>query len=128
MTMIKRIGRDGRLLGLIAAISLQAGCAAQAPSPSATVVASTCATSDIAPTGSAPRGPLPLGCTNRANLRAMVADPKDLDHGRVLAPASGTHEALGVESYTKGQVKAFGAQDQSGSTTTGVATPSTGGN
>jgi type IV pilus biogenesis protein CpaD/CtpE len=125
--MIKRIGRHGLFLGIMAALPLQVGCATREARPSAAVPASTCATAD-ATTAKTPTVTLPLGCTNRANLRAMVADPADLDHGRVLTPASGTHEALGVEAYNKGQVKALGADDQSGPTTTGAATPSTGGN
>ncbi len=49
-----------------------------------------------------------LGCANTANLRAMVADPADLEHGRPLGPADGNRETRAVETYQQGKVKAFG--------------------
>ncbi len=60
---------------------------------------------------------LVIGCTNRANLRAMVADQADLDHGHALSPASGTQEARGVEAYKLGKVKNLPAGNQSQSST-----------
>lgn len=62
-------------------------------------------------------GDIALGCFNRANLRAMVADQRDLDHGQVLAPASGAQEARGIEAYKKGEVKKLNPTDDGGSTT-----------
>jgi type IV pilus biogenesis protein CpaD/CtpE len=64
--------------------------------------------------------PLPLGCDNRANLRAMLANPEDLDHGQALKPASGEREALAIEAYRKGEVKKLGSVDES---TSKQATP-----
>jgi type IV pilus biogenesis protein CpaD/CtpE len=54
----------------------------------------------------APDSPMPmLGCANRANLAAMVANPGDLEQGRLLGPASGAHEAQAVDAYKTGKVK-----------------------
>lgn len=66
---------------------------------------------------------LPLGCANRANLRAMLADPADLDHGRTLAPATGEQEARAVEAYRKGEAKKLSTDDQTGSTMSAPTTP-----
>jgi len=49
-----------------------------------------------------------LGCTSAANLRAMVADPADLERGKPLGPADGNRETRAVETYQQGKVKAFG--------------------
>ncbi len=46
-----------------------------------------------------------LGCTNAANLRAMLANPADLDHGRPLGPADGGRAAQAVSDYRAGKVK-----------------------
>ena len=51
------------------------------------------------------RVPLPAGCANEANLRAMVAAPADLLQGRVLSPADGALEAAAVERLRAGKVK-----------------------
>jgi type IV pilus biogenesis protein CpaD/CtpE len=74
-----------------------------------------------------------LGCTTEYNLRAMVANPEDLEHGRSLGPADGERESRAVEAYRQGKVKAFGsgtasgsgssASGASGSTTSGTAGP-----
>lgn len=60
---------------------------------------------------------LPLGCINRANLRAMVADLRDLDQGQALEPASGVQEARAVEAYKKGTVKRLNTESGTGSST-----------
>lgn len=51
--------------------------------------------------------PAYLGCSNAVNLRAMVADPADLERGRPLGPANGIRATLGVENYELGKVKAL---------------------
>lgn len=47
-------------------------------------------------------GPPLLGCFNAANLRAMVADPKELTAGHALTPASGAPLAKAVADYQAG--------------------------
>lgn len=74
------------------------------------------------PAGAAEIAPLPVGCTNAANLGAMVADPDDIERGKELAPADGERAALGVAEYQAGKAKTAAPQS-SGS----AAAPSTGG-
>ena len=47
------------------------------------------------------------GCSNRENLKAMLADPADLESGRNLAPGDGAREALGVAAYRQGKTKPY---------------------
>ena len=49
--------------------------------------------------GAASAGAPWLGCANRANLAAMVADPADLERGRELTPASGARAANVIRAY-----------------------------
>jgi type IV pilus biogenesis protein CpaD/CtpE len=49
-----------------------------------------------------------LGCVNAANLKNMVDDPNDLDHGRALGPANGEREILGMDAYSHGKNKTAG--------------------
>jgi type IV pilus biogenesis protein CpaD/CtpE len=58
-----------------------------------------------------------LGCTTEYNLRAMVANPEDLQHGRALGPADAERESNAVEAYREGKVKPFAGGTASGSTT-----------
>ena len=46
-----------------------------------------------------------LGCTNSADLNAMVVDKNDLAKGRSLAPADGQRQSDAVKAYQSGQVK-----------------------
>ncbi len=46
----------------------------------------------------------PAGCSNEANLDAMVANPADLAGGRPLPPAMGEANALGNQRYNEGKV------------------------
>lgn len=46
-----------------------------------------------------------LGCTNERNLTQMVEDPRDLLHGRTMAPADAEHAANGVERYRTDDIK-----------------------
>lgn len=50
-----------------------------------------------------------LGCSNTMNLRAMAANPADLDAGRPLGPADGEHAANAVAAYRQGRVKSSAA-------------------
>lgn len=54
-----------------------------------------------------------LGCTNALNLENMVADPIDLTTGKVLGFGDGAREALAVEAYKQGKVKALKQGDAS---------------
>jgi type IV pilus biogenesis protein CpaD/CtpE len=46
-----------------------------------------------------------LGCTNAANLAAMVAEKHDLEKGRPLGPANGARESKAIEDYEAGKTK-----------------------
>jgi pilus assembly protein CpaD len=48
---------------------------------------------------------LGLGCSQQRNLELMVEDPRDLQRGRSLAPASGPREGDAVERYQTDEVK-----------------------
>jgi pilus assembly protein CpaD len=45
-----------------------------------------------------------FGCATQTNLGLMVAEPRDLLHGRGLAPADGVHQAEGIVRYRTGKV------------------------
>jgi hypothetical protein len=60
-----------------------------------------------------------LGCTSAFNLRAMVANPADLEHGRALGPADGERESHAIEAYRQGKIKAFEGSGASGSAASG---------
>lgn len=45
-----------------------------------------------------------LGCATETNLGLMIANPRDLVHGRKLAPASGIHAAESIVRYRTGEV------------------------
>lgn len=83
-----------------------AGCA-QNPVLSEHVTASPplCTSNPAGPSLAAPM----LGCANRANLAAMVADPRDLVQGRPETPALGNREAVAVENLKKGPERKTGA-------------------
>lgn len=58
-----------------------------------------------------------FGCSTRANLAAMVAEPEDLRHGRVLVPAQGGVALDAVERLRLGKplpLPGAGAADASG--------------
>jgi pilus assembly protein CpaD len=48
-----------------------------------------------------------LGCANAVNLGLMLADPRDLEQGRALAPADGAREAGAISRYETDKVKAL---------------------
>ena len=99
-----------RLAGL-AALLTAAGLAACAtdhgpPPPAKTSGLSPCMQRPMA---SADEPVIPdLGCANQANLRAMIADPRDLDAGRPLAPAQGDAAFAAAERHRTGQDKSLG--------------------
>jgi len=45
-----------------------------------------------------------FGCAVQTNLGLMIAEPRDLVHGRELAPADGTREAEAIVRYRTGEV------------------------
>ena len=51
----------------------------------------------------------PDGCFNLVNLGAMVADPRDIERGRELAPADGERAAAVVGDYQAGKPKGAAA-------------------
>ncbi len=58
-----------------------------------------------------------FGCSNYANLRAMLDNPTDIDKGRPLGPANGARESVAVQRYQEGKSKAFGQSTPTTSTT-----------
>jgi len=48
-----------------------------------------------------------LGCVSADNLRAMVANPADLQKGRHLGPADADRLSQGFEAYQQGKIKPF---------------------
>jgi hypothetical protein len=52
-----------------------------------------------------------LGCANQANLRAMIADPRDLEAGRPLTPAQGDAAFAAAARNRTGQDKPLGGGD-----------------
>jgi hypothetical protein len=71
-----------------------------------------------------------LGCISAANLKAMLANPADLDRGRPAGPANGEREASAIEAYQQGKVKVFQGASASGAVSqqSGSSTSSTSGN
>ena len=106
MSSVLRIARIWPFAAL-----LLAGCAEHLERPAA--LPATCAS----PAGA---GGLGLGCANRANLAAMVADPEDLLHGV---------RAAGLSNVTTSDkaVGAYGARAPSGAAGTVKAESSKGG-
>jgi type IV pilus biogenesis protein CpaD/CtpE len=49
--------------------------------------------------------PTYLGCSAAVNFTTTVDDPRDLEHGRTLAPADGARESLAIGQYETGQTK-----------------------
>lgn len=110
-------GRVANTLFLIALFGTVSGCAAQ----SAKVADPTMNPQLDCSQGDAMSVGLPSGCSSRANLRAMVADPRDLDIGQPPVPATGEREARAVEAYRLGKAKALGDSE----TPATPATPTT---
>lgn len=103
----RRLATIAASVGLAAVLSSAlAGCA-QSPVLTERVTASPplCMSNPAGPSLAAPM----LGCANRANLAAMVADPHDLVQGRPETPALGNREAVAVENLKKGPEKKTGA-------------------
>ena len=46
-----------------------------------------------------------FGCATNSALALSIADPRDLDHGREIAPAPGTHAQMGTNRYNTDNVK-----------------------
>ena len=56
-----------------------------------------------------------FGCATADNLARMIADPRELAHGRPLAPTSGAHAAGAVARYNTDKVKPLLKRDTAGS-------------
>jgi len=83
----------------------QFGCASQAPLPVPTA-ANPCPQWTYFPADRHSNRDSPyLGCSNAVDLRAMLANPADLDHGRTLGPADGEREGRAVSDWQQGKVK-----------------------
>lgn len=52
-----------------------------------------------------------LGCATQANLRAMIADPRDLDSGRAATPASGDAAFAAAARHRAGRDKPLSGGD-----------------
>jgi hypothetical protein len=52
-----------------------------------------------------------LGCATEANLRAMIADPRDLAGGRPLTPAQGDAAFAAAARHRTGQDKSLSGGD-----------------
>jgi hypothetical protein len=52
-----------------------------------------------------------LGCATQANLRAMIADPRDLDGGRPATPASGDAAFAAAARHRTGRDKPLSGGD-----------------
>jgi hypothetical protein len=89
-------------------ISLASGCTAQPPPPTVSTAAQPCPQWVEFPLDKHSGEDSPyLGCTVDFNLRAMVANPDDLEHGRALGPADGDVQSRAVEAYRQGKIKPF---------------------
>jgi type IV pilus biogenesis protein CpaD/CtpE len=90
-------------LAFCAALVL-AGCAA--PKPAEEAAQSPClATAERLDKADDGGMPAYRACANEANLKAMVANPADLEAGEPAGPANGERETLAVSAYEKGQTK-----------------------
>jgi len=67
-----------------------------------------------------------LGCVSDVNLRAMVADPADLERGRQLGPADGEIETRAIEAYQQGKVKSFQGSGTTNSSTSSSSSSGSG--
>ena len=104
--------RAGGLAALLALAALGAA-QAQTPAPAATVVA---ANPCNAPVNRNEPDPFEaLGCASQTNLRAMIADPADLDHGVHPTPPSGDAAFAAAQRHRLGQPKKLVDVDSSGS-------------
>jgi hypothetical protein len=52
---------------------------------------------------------LPFGCATEANLRGMIADPRDLERGAPTTPEPGGPAIAAAERYRQGAVKSLGS-------------------
>jgi hypothetical protein len=96
------------ILLLLAAIAASpAGLAAARQAPAAAVDRAACDQALASPAAE----PV-FGCANALNLRLMVADPRDLERGAALAPASGDAAFAAAERHRLGEVKPLGASSQ----------------
>ncbi|MFC3068844.1 CpaD family pilus assembly lipoprotein [Phenylobacterium soli] len=103
----------------ITALSLLGGMAAAAaaraePSRESPPVTATPASACTREPARGPWPMLPFGCATEANLRAMIADPADLQEGRPLAPGQGDAAFAAAHRHRTGTVKTLNAAGQGG--------------
>jgi len=96
--------------GLAAAALSGAALAQPAPQPPAADHWPGCS---APPDRSSPDPQLPFGCATEANLRAMIADPADLQRGAPTTPERGDPAIQAAARYRLGAVKPL-ASDSSG--------------
>jgi hypothetical protein len=91
-----------RLLTGLAIAALAGAAAAQPPPPPPVSNWPGCG---APPDHSSPDPQLPFGCATEANLRAMIANPADLDHGAPTTPERGDSAVVAATRYRLGEVK-----------------------
>lgn len=91
-----------RLLAGLAVAALAGAAAAQTPAHPAGTNWPGCS---APPDHSSPDPQLPFGCASEANLRAMIADPADLERGTPTAPARGDRAIVPAARYRRDAVK-----------------------
>ena len=64
-----------------------------------------------------------LGCVTAVNLRAMLADPADLERGRPLGRADAERESRAIEAYQQGKIKPFAGGGSMSPQTSGGSAP-----
>ena len=113
--------RHASSASILAVTLLLSGCAQPKPAPlPVATVAQPCPPWALFPEGDHSNADARyFGCVSNENLRAMVADPADLDGGRPLGPAPGDVQSSAIEAYQQGKVKAFEGTSASGASSSG---------
>ena len=128
MTRPIRHALDPRLIVLVGALTMALSACARTddtPPVAAAVAAGSCPSWTSYPLDHHSNAESPyLGCVNAVNLRNMVVDPHDLEHGRTLEPGNGERETLGVEAYQRAKMPPFAAANAPRPT---ISMPSQGG-
>jgi hypothetical protein len=117
MTMITAPDRRARCTApaALALTLILSGCAPPTPPPPVATAEQPCPPWALFPSSqNSNASPQYFGCVSRQNLRAMVANPADLDGGRPLGPADGTAQTSAVEAYQQDKIKPFEGTSASG--------------
>lgn len=62
-----------------------------------------------------------FGCTTKANLAAMIANPADIDHPREMTPADAARRQAVLDKYRNGEVTSSAKDPQASATLSQVA-------